>query len=98
MRLLIMIATILLLYNKISTQDPIAKTSVLPELRSALPADPAIDKIRLDKPEKRSLGGNHRLTGGLMLRAGAAKGFNETLQFNWKGFSAVFPGVNAQWF
>jgi hypothetical protein len=41
---------------------------------------------------------NHLWTGGLVFIAGAAKGFNETLQFHWKEFKRQFPGANAQWF
>jgi len=41
---------------------------------------------------------NKILTGSLVLVGGAAKGFNETLQFNYKIFEKTFPGVNKQWF
>lgn len=47
-------------------------------------------KWRIDK--------NKILTGSLVLVGGAAKGFNETLQFNYKVFERTFPGVNKQWF
>lgn len=49
-------------------------------------------------PMKWKLTKNHIVTGGLMLLAGAAKGFNETLQFNYRGFSNVFPKANKYWF
>ena len=47
-------------------------------------------KWRIDK--------NKILTGSLVLVAGSAKGFNETLQFNYKIFEKTFPGANKQWF
>lgn len=47
-------------------------------------------KWRIDK--------NKILTGSLVLVAGSARGFNETLQFNYKMFEKAFPGANQQWF
>lgn len=47
-------------------------------------------KWRIDK--------NKILTGSLVLVSGSAKGFNETLQFNYKIFEKTFPGANKQWF
>jgi len=47
-------------------------------------------KWRIDK--------NKIITGGLVFVGGAAKGFNETLLFNYKIFEKKFPGVNKQWF
>ncbi len=41
---------------------------------------------------------NRILTGGLIMLAGMAKGLNETLEFNWHGFAAVFPKANPRWF
>ena len=41
---------------------------------------------------------NKYITGGLVLLGGAAKGFNETLQFHWKSFHASFPKANPSWF
>jgi hypothetical protein len=48
------------------------------------------NKWRIDK--------NKIVTGSLVLVAGSAKGFNETLQFNYKIFEKTFPGANKQWF
>lgn len=48
--------------------------------------------------KKWKIDGNKILTGGLVLVAGSAKGFNETLQFNYKIFEKTFPGANKQWF
>ena len=41
---------------------------------------------------------NKLITGGLMLVGGAAKGFNETLQFHPDAFFKAFPDANKQWF
>ena len=41
---------------------------------------------------------NKIITGSLVFVGGAAKGFNETLQFNYKIFEKTFPGANKQWF
>ena len=41
---------------------------------------------------------NKIITGSLVLVGGAAKGFNETLQFNYKIFEKTFPDANKQWF
>ena len=52
------------------------------------------------KPEKPKwkIDKNKILTGSLVLVGGSAKGFNETLQFNYKVFEKTFPGANKQWF
>jgi hypothetical protein len=55
-------------------------------------------KIKIDKSERWKLSSNKLITGGLLVLSGAAKGFNETLEFNWHGFAAVFPKANPQWF
>ena len=47
-------------------------------------------KWKLDK--------NKYWTGGLMVLAGAAKGFNEGLQYQYNGFAKIFPEANKQWF
>ena len=57
---------------------------------------PAQEKIA-DKP-KWKIDKNKIITGSLVFVAGSAKGFNETLQFNYKTFEKAFPGVNNQWF
>ena len=55
------------------------------------------EKIRIQQPRWK-VSGNHLLTGGLIFLAGVSKGFNETLEFHWKGFEHAFPGANPQWF
>lgn len=59
---------------------------------------PKVEKIKIGLPERWKLNGNKLLTGGLVMLAGMAKGFNETLEFNWHGFESVFPKANPQWF
>lgn len=73
-------------------KDLLPKPAVLHESPHYLP------DIRLARQEKWRLTGNHYLTGGLIYLAGASKGFNETLMFNWNGFHSVFPKANSQWF
>lgn len=51
---------------------------------------PEKPKWRIDK--------NKILTASLVFVGGAAKGFNETLHFNYKAFEKAFPGVNENWF
>jgi hypothetical protein len=41
---------------------------------------------------------NKIITSTLIFVAGGAKGFNETLQFNYKIFEKTFPDANKQWF
>lgn len=41
---------------------------------------------------------NKVITGGLVFVGGAAKGFNETLLFNYRIFEKTFPSANKQWF
>lgn len=48
------------------------------------------NKWRIDK--------NKIITGSLVFVGGTAKGFNETLQFNYPIFEKKFPGANKQWF
>jgi hypothetical protein len=55
-------------------------------------------KVKIVNEDRWRLNGNKLLTGGLLVLSGAAKGFNETLEFNWRGFESVFPKANPQWF
>lgn len=98
MRYLAVLAGLCLLCNQINAQADLSRPASFSVIQPILPVNPAAGKINVNHPERWRLNGNRRLTGGLMLLAGAAKGFNETLQFNWKGFSAVFPKANPQWF
>jgi len=56
------------------------------------------EKIKLKNDGRWRLDKNKLWTGGLVMLSGMAKGFNETLEFNWHGFAAVFPKANPQWF
>lgn len=49
-------------------------------------------------PPKWKLNRNKIITGSLFFVSGSAKGFNETLQFNYRIFEKTFPGANDQWF
>lgn len=57
---------------------------------TAFAQDNGKTKWQLDK--------NKKITGGLLFVAGSAKGFNETLQYNYRIFEKTFPGANDQWF
>ena len=79
-----------------TTEFLIAQPSDNPEfpINSALIQQ---EKIKIS-PGKWKLTSNRRLSGGLVMLAGASKGFNETLMFHWKEFRRQFPGVNPMWF
>lgn len=84
-------------YAQFTTND----TTVASQLPLSLArVKPVVDEKSnvLLTPVKWKLTKNRILTGGLMFLAGAAKGFNETLQFNYRGFSNVFPKANKFWF
>lgn len=74
--------------------DLASKITELP----AVAITPTAEKVKINKTKKWRLKGNQILTGALLFTSGAAKGFNETLQFNWWGFHDVFPKANPQWF
>ena len=54
--------------------------------------------ILIDRNKRWRVDGNKLLTGGLIYLSGAAKGFNEALQFNYYGFENIFPAANDKWF
>lgn len=56
------------------------------------------ERIKIKDDSKWRLNKNRIITGGLLMLSGMAKGFNETLDFNWHGFADVFPRANPQWF
>jgi hypothetical protein len=62
------------------------------------PAPDLKTKIKIDRSKRWKLDGNKILTGSLVFTSGAAKGFNEGLQFNYGGFESIFPKANDQWF
>ena len=53
--------------------------------------------IKIDRV-KWKMDKNKFITGGLLLTAGMAKGFNEALQYKYNGFEAIFPHADDQWF
>ena len=78
--------------NTSQLPDPVTINQQFKKLSTDLNA--ADRKIKIDKTERWKFNGNKFLTGGLMMLSGAAKGLNETLEFNWHGFAAVFPKAN----
>jgi hypothetical protein len=56
------------------------------------------EDIRIERKPRWKMTGNHYLTGGLVFLSGAAKGFNEALHYQYKGFESIFPEANDQWF
>ena len=54
--------------------------------------------IIIDKSKRWRFNTNRIVTGGLIFLGGAAKGFNEGLQYNYDGFEEIFPKANDQWF
>ena len=54
--------------------------------------------IKVNRSERWKIDKNKILTGGLLFTAGAAKGFNEALQYKYNGFEDIFPKANDQWF
>jgi len=87
-------------YGQISTDDIIRERADLNYAiqNKPLPKVAISDDIKIDKTKRWRLDGNKILTGGLIFTAGAAKGFNEALQFNYYGFEDIFPKANDQWF
>lgn len=77
----------------ISIPSPEAAAAPAPQISTSIKSKPDI-RLR----GKWRMTGNRYLTGSLLLLSGAAKGFNETLQFNWNGFHSVFPKANPHWF
>lgn len=63
-----------------------------------VPATGIKDKVKIGKKDRWHIDGNKLLTGGLLFTSGAAKGFNEALQFNYGGFENIFPKADDQWF
>ncbi len=84
-------------HAQFTTNDTTVTTQLPLSLARVKPNQDEKTNVQLT-PGKWKLTKNRVLTGGLMFLAGAAKGFNETLQFNYKGFSNVFPKANKFWF
>lgn len=56
------------------------------------------EKIKITRPLRWHINKNKIITGGLLLTAGFAKGFNEALQYKYNGFEDIFPHADDQWF
>lgn len=93
---------IILLCFSITAKAQFTSDSV-PPLPVHIPSSPLTtiqplkEKIKVT-PVKWRMTGNRWLTGGLIVLAGASKGFNETLMFHWKEFRRQHPNANAQWY
>ena len=87
-------------YGQLSTVDPIPEQINIASTISnqAFPIIANSGKVQIDRTKRWRLDKNRIITGALLFTSGAAKGFNETLQFNWQGFHSVFPKANPQWF
>ncbi len=55
-------------------------------------------KVKIEKKKRWHMDRNKWITGSLLFTAGAAKGFNEALQYEYNGFETFFPKANDQWF
>lgn len=86
-------------YGQINSDDAIPGNSgfhLIP--KQPVPTALINGKVRIDKSKRWRLDGNKLISGGLLFTSGAAKGFNEALQFNYFGFEDIFPKANDQWF
>ena len=61
-------------------------------------SSPGPDKTMIQSWQRWKIDRNRIITGALLFTAGGAKGFNEGLQYRYKGFEALFPKANDQWF
>ncbi len=95
---LLLIATVFLSVTanaQIDISKPVPVTTGGIITTSVLPGE---DDIKLKKNLRWKMTGNRYVTGGLFFLAGLAKGFNETIQYNYNGFESIFPKANDQWF
>jgi hypothetical protein len=89
--------TSIFLLFALNANSQLMEASVAPSIEFSSPIELQEKPIKI-MPVKWKLTGNHLLTGGLIFMAGASKGFNETLNFHWKGFEHMFQDANPQWF
>ena len=68
------------------------------EKRAAKKISIGKEKIIVENWQTWKIDRNKIITGALIFTAGIAKGFNEGLQYRYKGFEALFPKANDQWF
>jgi len=55
-------------------------------------------EVKIEKSKRWHMDRNKWITGSLLFTAGAAKGFNEAIQYKYNGFQNIFPKANDQWF
>ena len=85
-------------FAEASKEQPIPVNLTSAILQDSAAANTNSKKIKLKDDGRWRINKNKIWTGGLVMLSGMAKGFNETLEFNWHGFAAVFPKANPQWF
>src|SRR5687767_1045141 len=100
---LIISALVLFIFTSVQAQvhleDPLPQQAAgINSVNKELPAAAATGKIKIDRTQRWKLSGNKFITGGLVFISGAAKGFNEALQYQYNGFETFFPKANDQWF
>jgi hypothetical protein len=93
--LILLISTSVQAQFKSDSLTPLPGVSPLPSLEHLQMGQK--ENVRLS-PLKWRMTGNRWLTGGLVVIAGASKGFNETLMFHWKIFHKKFPNARPQWY
>lgn len=83
-----------------SGNEPVPDKLIASHFSTAMKPVPTAmpEKIKIQKNNKWKLTNNKKWTGGLVFLAGAAKGFNEALQYKYNGFEEIFPRANDQWF
>ena len=85
-------------FAEASKEQPIPVNLTSAILQDSAAANTNSKKIKLKDDGRWRINKNKIWTGGLVMLSGMAKGFNETLEFNWHGFEAVFPKANPKWF
>ena len=85
-------------FAQASKEQPIPVNLTSAIIQDSAAANTNSKKIKLKDDGRWRINKNKIWTGGLVMLSGMAKGFNETLEFNWHGFAAVFPKANPQWF
>jgi hypothetical protein len=86
--------------GQLNTDEPLlARTSMNNTIQQqAIPVAAPEGKIKIAKTNRWRLDKNKIITGALLFTSGAAKGFNEGLQYKYRGFENIFPKANDQWF
>ncbi len=101
MKLVATIASIFFLVSshaQVNLKEAVPATANTVIMQNKVPDVTITGKIRIDRSERWKMTKNRYITGGLVFLSGAAKGFNEALQFQYNGFESFFPKANDQWF